>query len=128
MRSKRLNHLSLALFVSVCALAGTGCGSSGRREESPKRAAVPIPASSPFSKIKIGMKMGEVNALIGNPTDTKAYATGKAFIPFHFGGDNARTESLYKGMGTIIFSQRSAFGGGFSVIEIIYDPQEKGYR
>lgn len=85
-------------------------------------------ASSFFSKVKVGMYSKQVMDLIGAPTDQKSYQTGKAFIPFHFGGDNYRTEYHYKGEGTLTFS-----GGGMGdigslkLIKINPDPDETGY-
>lgn len=86
------------------------------------------PASSKFSSIKVGMYSKQVMGLIGAPTDQKSYQAGKAFIPFHFGGDNYRTEYPYKGEGTLTFS-----GGGMGdigslkPIKITPDPNETGY-
>ena len=48
--------------------------------------------------------MAEVTDLIGPPTDTNHYVTGKAFIPYYFGDDTTRTECHYKGIGRVIFS------------------------
>jgi hypothetical protein len=85
-------------------------------------------AGSKFSKIKPGMYSKEVTDLIGQPTDQKAYQTGKAFIPFHFGRDNYRVAYLYKGEGELTFS-----GGGMGdvgslkLIKITVNTQEPGY-
>lgn len=119
---------ALAVIVVMAAVAGAGCSSAGRRETSSAKEEVAIPQDSPFAKIKKGMGMSEVYSILGTPTDTKTYATGKAWIPFHFGGDNARSEALYKGMGTIIFSLTGTFGGDLRVVKIVYDPNERGYR
>jgi hypothetical protein len=87
----------------------------------------PAPEGSPFALIKVGMDMKQVTDLIGPPTDAHAYATGKAFIPFYYGGDTHRTEYEYKGQGRVIFSPDSRFSSGQSVVEIQYDPTETGY-
>ena len=88
-----------------------------------------IPPGSKFAKISIGMSMKEVFDFIGPPTDTKAYATGKTFIPFYFGSDGARSEALYKGEGRITFTGGAGVGGGtFKVYRIVYDPSESGYN
>lgn len=122
--------------LSLCVLVG--CGSKGSSSDQPASKAVaeteppkrPIPADSPFAKIKEGMSKDEVFVTIGMPTSQGAYATGKAFIPFHYGGDNYRTIARYKGIGTIIFSQDSRFTSGMSVMEggITYDPDEPGFE
>jgi len=73
------------------------------------------------------MSMKEVYDLIGVPTDTKTYSTGKAWIPFYFGRDMARTEALYKGEGKITFTGVGVGGVALKVYRIIYDPNEYGY-
>lgn len=97
-----------------------GCASSHHSEV---RASEPIPPTSKFAKISIGMPMTKVQALIGQPTDTKQWRTGKEFIPFYgFGRDIARTEALYAGEGRITYTGRSTF----KVFRIEYDPTESG--
>ena len=126
-------------WCATLAIAGlgvlAGCHNSSSSSDSSKPAVaesqpakVPIPADSPFAKIKEGMSPEEVSSLIGPPTSQGAYATGKAFIPFHYGGDNSRRIFRYKGIGTIIFSQNSSFSSGYSVMEVDYDPNEKGFE
>lgn len=88
----------------------------------------PDPKSS-FNKLEIGMPMRQVTDLVGQPTDQGAYITGKAFIPFYFGGDKHRFEMVYKGQGRLIFA-----GGGMGdftsghLIWIIHNATESGYR
>lgn len=79
-----------------------------------------IPPGSPFAKISIGMSEKHVLDLIGPPTDTNHYITGKSFIPFYFGSDRTRSEALYKGMGRITYASGKVY-------RIVYDPHEKGY-
>jgi hypothetical protein len=74
------------------------------------------------------MSIGEVYALIGQPTDTSSHITGKSFIPYYYGGDTHRMEAIYKGLGRIVFSPRNAFTSDMQVIEINYDPKEPGYN
>ncbi len=112
------------------ALTGVGCGTTENSEstaaaaEAPA-AAVPIPADSPFAKIKMGMGMDEVYALIGQPSDTGHHITGKAFIPYYYGGDTQRTEAIYKGLGTIVFSPNNHWTQHMGVIEVNYNPNQK---
>lgn len=86
-------------------------------------------ADSKFTKLQIGMPMKQVTDLIGQPTDQGAYITGKAFIPFYFGPDKHRYETVYKGQGRLIFA-----GGGMGdftsghLIWIIHNANEGGYR
>jgi len=130
------NLLFTALLTAAVAFGVTGCGTtdSGTTDQTaaqpaaPAQAAVPIPPDSPFAKVKLGMSVGEVYALIGQPTDTSHHMTGKSFIPYYYGGDTHRMEAIYKGLGRIVFSPRNAFTSDMEVIEINYDPKEPGYN
>jgi hypothetical protein len=89
-----------------------------------------IPAkNSKFTGLQIGMPMKQVTDIAGPPTDQGGYVTGKAWIPFYFGGDRHRFEMTYKGQGRLIFA-----GGGMgdyssgNLIWIIHNPNESGYR
>ncbi len=131
MRSLRL-VLSSACLIASAALVG--CGSSGNTPttqgsaSSDEKVYPPAPDGTPLAKIKVGMDEAQVTDLIGRPTDITAYVTGKAFIPFYYGGDTHRVMYLYKGQGRVIFSPDSRFTSGQSVIEIEYDPTETGYK
>jgi hypothetical protein len=82
---------------------------------------------SKFTQLKIGMPMKQVTDLVGEPTDQGAYVTGKAFIPFFFGGDQYRYEMAYKGQGRLVFAGK-AMGTGGNLIWIIYNATDTGYR
>ena len=87
------------------------------------------PASgSKFTQLKIGMPMKQVMDLVGQPTDQGAYITGKAFIPFFFGGDRYRHELVYKGQGRLIFAGSAGFDTSANLIWIIHSAAEQGYR
>ena len=117
------------LFVSLIFIAGAaGCkttssgdGAPKKSEKAEKKAAADIPANSPFAKIKTGMQQAQVEDLIGQPTSTRAFPSGKGFIPFYYGPDTVRTGAFYKGLGRVVFS------GAHQVVEIEYDPTEDGY-
>ena len=136
------NLFAIGLIGLGLALTGLGCHTTEsaestetakpakvetKKEEAPK-ASVPVPADSPFAKIKVGMGMKEVYDLIGQPTDTSSHITGKQFNPFYYGGDTHRVEALYKGQGRIVFAPPHAFTGDVRVIEINYNPNERGYN
>jgi hypothetical protein len=89
---------------------------------------VPAP-NSKFTQLQIGMGFRQVIDIAGQPTDRGAYITGKAFIPFYFGGDRTRSEFVYKGEGRLIFAGGS-FGdlSGGHLIWIINAANESGYR
>jgi hypothetical protein len=96
----------------------------------PKAVAAAAPAGKPvdFGIIKEGMSSQEVIDLIGVPTAQTNHMTGKQFIPFNFGArDLQRMNFLYKGVGHIEFSLKSAYNGVFRVIKVIPDPGESGY-
>jgi hypothetical protein len=74
------------------------------------------------------MSSAEVADLIGPPTGQSEHMTGKQFIPFNFGArDLQRMNYLYKGVGHIEFSLKSAYNGVFRVIKVVPDPNETGY-
>ena len=117
--------LSLILFVCLV-LCLSACQKNTSAEDA---IPTPIPPTSDFSKIGLGWSQKRVHDTIGSPTDTRNYITGKAFIPFYFGSDNARVEDLYKGEGRIIYAGGSGIGSqGYTVFKIIYDPNESGYN
>src|SRR5512140_2707823 len=123
---------SAILFAALILVAGAyGCrntsfGEVGGEEAAAKsekavKQAPAIPANSPFAKVKMGMQRAQVDDLIGQPTSTRVFPSGKAFIPFYYGPDTVRTGAFYKGLGRIVFS------GAHIVVEIEYDPTEDGY-
>ena len=90
---------------------------------------IPAPGTK-FTRLQIGMGMKEVVDLIGPPTDQGAYITGKAFIPFYFGGDRHRVEFVYKAQGRLVFAGGGGYGdySGGRLIWIIHSAREVGYR
>lgn len=85
--------------------------------------------NSRFNRLQIGMSARQVTDIAGQPTDQGAYVTGKAFIPFYFGGDRHRYEMTYKGQGRLVFAGGGMgdYSGG-NLIWIIHNPNESGYR
>ena len=81
-----------------------------------------------FSLIRVGMSQQEVNDLLGPPTGQSQRMTGKQWQPFNYGArDLQRMNYLYKGVGHIEFSLKSAYEGVFRVIAVTPDPKETGY-
>ena len=129
----------LKLFVSSIALLATlsifgGCGSSSSSSSdsttqvSPPTTEAAVPPDSIFAKVTMGEERDKVFAEIGQPNSVNSYQTGKAFIPFHYGGgDDVRMAAHYKGVGVITFGNDSAYTSGYSVVDIHYDPSEPGY-
>ena len=128
-----LAMMGVALLGAGCKSTDSGESAKGEATKEEKKAeeakpAIPVPADSPFAKIKKGMGMNEVYATIGTPTDTSSHITGKQFIPYYYGGDTHRVEALYKGQGRIVFAPRHAFTSDLEVVEINYDPNERGFK
>jgi hypothetical protein len=98
----------------------------------PAPAAAPAAAAAPttvdFSKIQVGMSQQQVNDLLGPPTAQTQRMTGKQWQPFNFGArDLQRMMYLYKGVGRIEFSLKSAYEGVFRVVAVTPNPAETGY-
>ena len=108
--------------------AGSGRTVKGINDYEGEITGNPAP-NSKFSKLQIGMPVRQVTDLAGPPTDQGAYITGKAWIPFYFGGDRHRFEMTYKGQGRLIFAGGGMgdFSSGY-LIWIIHNANEPGYR
>jgi hypothetical protein len=112
--TKTLVILSAAVLIAGCAAQRTasappadGAASSARGQ------IIGTPAQDgKFGKLKIGMTLSEVSALIGGGDDQNHYPTGKGWIPFYFGSDTQRIEILYRGEGCLVFTGGNQFGGG----------------
>jgi len=82
-----------------------------------------------FVKLKLGMTLSEVSALIGGGDDQNHYPTGKGWIPFYFGSDTQRIEILYRGEGCLVFTGGNQFGGGSNeLIRIENDPKGRCFK
>lgn len=129
---------TLALFAAC--LLSAGCASTNKAPAAQPAAqssqsSVPpesriegnFPANSPFAKIKLGMTQGQVHEILGQPTDTKTYQTGKAWIPFYFGPDTMRTDEFYKGVGSITYTGAGIGGVHWTVFRAVYNAAEDGF-
>lgn len=82
----------------------------------------PAPGSK-FAKLSIGMSYEEVTAILGAPNAMAMHETGKRWIPFYFGNDVVRMETVFKGEGCLSFTGGNQFGGGgHELIRITADP------
>ena len=82
-----------------------------------------IKPGSRFAKLKIGMTMAEVTALIKAPDDMSRHETGKRWIPFYYGPDAQRVQVYYEGEGCLTYTGGNVFGGaGNQLIRITADP------
>ena len=93
------------------------------RARQPAPPATPPPAGSPLAQIQVGMTEIDVRKALGEPTSSRDYITGKAFIPYYYGPDTARSAWTYAGQGEVVFS-RNRYTGGLKVIQVIYDPSK----
>jgi hypothetical protein len=128
-----LKFLQNSLLVLVIGVLTACASSSNKQNDASSEAKEPqivgnIPAGSPFSKLTIGMSSKQVHDLIGEPTDTVNYMTGKMFIPFYFGSDTMRLDELYKGQGRITYTGAGVGGVNFHVYRIVFDANEDGYN
>ena len=71
-----------------------------------------VASNSRFAKLQIGMTMREVSDLIGAADDMLRHETGKRWIPFYFGNDAQRIQTMYKGEGCLSFTGGNIYGGG----------------
>lgn len=122
--------LVMALSVFLLAACASDGGSSDASTESAKKSSANYPAGysappegSKFAMIERNMNEIEVRKILGEPDDANAYMTGKAWIPFYFGSDVARTDWFYTGQGRIVFS-RNRYTGALKVIKILYSADE----
>lgn len=83
-------------------------------------------SDSAFAKLKLGMTQGQVHEILGQPTDTQTYQTGKAWIPFYFGPDVMRTDEFYKGIGVLTYTGAGIGGVHWTLFRAIYDAAEDG--
>jgi hypothetical protein len=124
-----------AMSIAVLVFAVTGrvpCASAQDQAGSEQRPAHEVQnrpvlpsgggAVNHFGEICLGMSLQQVTDLIGPPTDTKQYVTGKSFIPFYNGTDGVRLEAVYRGLGRITFSGRP-----LQVYRIVTDAAVSGF-
>ncbi len=112
--------LAVAVLAGVIGVAGCASRDPGAAAQA-EAPAVAVPASSPLSKIAVGMNDVDVRKAIGEPTTSRSYMTGKAWIPYYYGSDTSRTSWTYAGEGEVVFS-RNRYSGGLKVIRVDYNP------
>lgn len=120
-----------ASSASKSAPASTASTPSGRMVKSKdgtiegEIVGTPAPKSK-FAKLQIGMTPEEVEKLIGKADETDTHMAGKAFIPFHFGGDTRRLEAFYKREGQLTYSNTNNFVAPNALIRIEVNPKATG--
>ena len=121
-----------AFVVGVAGCAKQSSSTRAEREQQKQAAEQakypPPPANSKMAQITPEMREAQVMKIMGPPDDSKAYVTGKAFIPFYYGGDSTRFAAYWKGQGRVIFQGGNAWGAGRGrVVRVEYDPAEDGF-
>ena len=130
----KIARTALVLLLSAFVLGACAGGSTidegggGRPDSGDSGSGYPAgfsapPPGSTLSKIQLSSSEYEVRKLLGEPDNTNAYTTGKAWIPFYFGTDVARTDWMYTGKGRVVFS-RNRYTGALKVIKVLYNPNE----
>lgn len=128
---KTLRILSILLLsgfvLAACASDGGGSSSDGSQAQSrsrnyPAGYSAPPPGSK-FAEVRMNSTEYDVRKLLGEPDRANAYMTGKAWIPFYFGSDVARTDWFYRGQGRVVFS-RNRYTGALKVIKVLYNSDE----
>jgi len=116
-------------MVDLEKLRNANASAAGAAPAAPAANAAAAPAGTvDFTKVREGMSSQEVESILGPPTATTQRMTGKQFQPFNFGArDLQRMYYLYKGVGRIEFSLKSAYEGVYRVIAVRPDPNESGY-
>jgi outer membrane protein assembly factor BamE (lipoprotein component of BamABCDE complex) len=112
------------LFVSIIGISIAGCSSNPSHSESIATGDVENnpPADSVLIKIKKGMSADDVLSILGPPTSSNNYQTGKGWLPFYYGPDTSRSDFIYSGRGRVVFSH-NRYSGELKVIRITYDPE-----
>lgn len=117
--------LVAALVLVACASGGSSSEGGSSRSTAPaaKSTYSDAPAGSALAKVDMGMNDAEVRKILGDPDNSNAYMTGKAWIPFYWGPDTHRTDWMYKGKGRVVFS-RNRYSGSLKVIRVLSNPSE----
>ena len=119
--------LLVLLALATASFAGCAARPDGAGPASQTAASSQPPSGSPLSRVKLGMNDAQVRKILGNPTNSNAYMTGKMFIPFYFGPDTHRTDWMYRRVGRVVFS-RNRWSGALKVIRVVYKPTETAGR
>jgi hypothetical protein len=86
----------------------------------------PMPGSK-FTRVQIGMSKGQVEDIIGKPTDEDNHMTAKVAIPFYFGGDTTEIDAHYKYEGVLTYGEKSFGSTTYMLRKIVVNPADTGY-
>ncbi len=117
-----MNRTTITMLAMLAMLTALACASEpGEGKDSPYS---DPPSGHKLAKVELNMNGNDVLRILGDPDHSNVYQTGKAFIPFYFGTDAARSDWMYSGQGRVVFS-RNRWTGALKVIKILYNPNEK---
>jgi len=129
MRGNKLVSAALAVAGALVLGIVAGIAACAPRTPAPttltQTALAAAPTDSKLSKVRAGMTQVEVVEIVGKPNDERWYPSGKAWVPWYFGPDRARTAYYYVSEGRVVFSGR---GDGMTVHHVEYDPSEDGLK
>jgi len=116
----RALRVSMMGLVAIAMLGLVGCASSGSSTQAdngkPANVLTAVPSGSPLAKVQTGMTEIQVRKIMGEPDNSRSYMTGKAWIPFYFGGDTHRVDWTYNGVGRVVFT-RNRWSGSITVVD-----------
>jgi hypothetical protein len=123
MRKIILIAMALCLMIGVGSISGCASNAGNESAAAAESPYSDVPAGSKLAKVQLNSNDAEVRKIMGDPDDSNAYMTGKAWIPFYFGPDTHRADWMYTGQGRVVFS-RNRWTGGLKVIAVMYNPNE----
>jgi len=112
------------LTLGLAACASSDGGGEGKSNDGYPTGYSAPPAGSKLAMITPGMMETDVRRIMGDPSRSNAYQTGKAWIPFYYGSDVSRSDWMYRGQGRVVFS-RNRYTGALKVIKVMYNPSEE---
>ena len=129
-----MKKIILGSLITISLLGMTGCQAhkpqvnTHKKVKKHKKSRNFARGKGKFRRLRKGMGQKQVRDLIGRPTDTSRYITGKSFIPYYMGADRQRIVYYYRHAGRLIFNIGGPFKSGGRLIKIINDRSEDGYR
>ena len=117
-KDKLMNMQKMMMVVSLVLAAVVISGCQGLQPHSSAvhmDLAPKAQVAANFDQVTDGMTDVQVRELLGYPTNTKMYQTGKAWIPFYFGPDTRRVEYQYEDVGLITLT-RNQYTNSLTVI------------
>ncbi|MDH5524462.1 MAG: hypothetical protein OEY01_10790 [Desulfobulbaceae bacterium] len=103
----------LTIVMMAALLAITACAATAPRPQ-----VATLPLGPGMEKIQRNMTGDTVVGILGQPTKTADWYTGKALVPFYHGSDTRRVAWDYEGRGRIIFTRARWPIGSYKVLRV----------